>query len=171
MILIDKSAGICGVQRELGHVGESGCYLECIVAGSSLVNGLPFPSRGELAGKVLNAYELGVKEGWLTQDVFVSDPGAILGHLTGRTFSVTKVNVESLSGNNNAGAAMMAPGVKLVIANLKHKDRDHFVIVEPRVGEIHGKHRPVAVIVYDPLRGSEVTNKGSLHSVRIFKEG
>ena len=131
-------------QLVMERIGKDGCYFLSIVRLAEVLT--------ETTIDAVQLYAQALHAGWMMADCFVMRPDLILGHLTGKRWSIRKEL-----------PTYRARESELIVQRWERKEGmrtwAHFV-----VGDNAGQ------VVYDPYGDSLTVRLGSLASLRVFRE-
>lgn len=135
------------IQTICEALGKTGCYFLSVLELARRVSGSYVDPT--------QAYAFCVTKGWLGADCFVKDPAAILGHYTGKKWTVRK----ELRGYKPVLGELVVARFELRVAQaLKETVDGHFVVVNGDGS------------LWDPYFDSRTVRNGQLVSYRLFTE-
>lgn len=135
-----KQSELKGLDKKIKNIYEYGCYFLDLL----YISKYQEPTFEE----IIKSYDTFIMKGWMDEDCFIKNPCAILNHLTGKKYLVTKDSVLD-SGATHIIGYYYNPNTNL----------HHFVVMD--------KYNEVK---WDSIEDSNTVKNGFVESYRLFKE-
>ena len=135
-----KQSDLKGLDKKIKNIYEYGCYFLDLL----YISKYQEPTFEE----IIKSYDTFITKGWMDEDCFIKNPCAILNHLTGKKYLVTKDSVLD-SGATHIIGYYYNPNTNL----------HHFVVMDKYNG-----------VRWDSIENSNTIKNGFIESYRLFKE-
>lgn len=135
-----KQSDFVGLDKKVEKIYKYGCYFLDLL----FISKYQEPTFEE----IINYYDTFITKGYMDEECYVRDPGAILTYLTGKKYSVTKDLAFDSSAAHVIGYCYN-PNTNL----------HHFVVMNKYNG-----------VLWDSIENSNTVKNGFIESYRLFKE-